>query len=169
MRTRRLSHNNVLPRPPRQHGGVHHQNHRRCRAIPRVALQRQSGRFRQPEKRATLRHLARPLCQAQLFIRAGGGRFSRKPRHVHHPKRARSRHPVLHPRRRRGQSRPRHTIAQTRHALGRNPLWLGIRFRRIYGRCRGRLQHGRDGKQRLKHLQHQICAGRRAHRHRCRL
>ena len=168
MRTRRLSHNHILPRPPRQHGNLYHPNHRRCRAIPRAAVQRQSSGFRQPEKRATLRHLARPIRQALLFIRAGGRRFSRQPRHLHHPKRARSRHPVLHPRRRCGQSRPRHAIAQIRDALGRNPLWLEIRFRRVYGRCRGRLQHGRDGKQRLKHFQHQICAGGRAHRHRCR-
>jgi aminopeptidase N len=64
------------------------------------------------------------------------------------------------------QMRPRHAVAEKCDGLGRTGLRTRIRPRPVHDRCCQPFQYGRNGKQGLEYLQHQICAGAPRYSHR---
>ena len=169
MRTRRLPPDHLLPGPPRRARRVHDDDHRRPRALPGAALERQSRRRRRPARRPPLREMARPVPEAHVPLRAGCGRSRRARGQLHDD--------VGAPRRPRdlldaGQSRPLHArdgIAEARDALGRGEVRPRIRPRHVHDLLRRRFQPRRDGEQGPQHLQQQARAGPARHRDRRRL
>ena len=119
--------------------------------------------------RPPLRALARSVSQADLPVRAGGGRSRRAHRHVHHRQRTRGAAvdplDAAQPR----MLRARDGVDQARDALGRAELRPRVRPRPLHDLLRRRLQHGRDGEQGPQHLQQPAAAGRAGHGHRRRL
>ena len=73
----RLSPHHLLPRPPRRDGDLHGHAARRQARLPGAAVQRQPGRFGRAARGPSLRQVGRPVPQAQLPVRAGGGQAGR--------------------------------------------------------------------------------------------
>ena len=109
--------------------------------------------------RPPFRGLARPVPEALLPVRAGGGRSRPARGPLRHPLRARRAAGDLCRGQGHRQVRPRHGVAQARDEVGRGAVRPGIRPRPLHDRGGVRLQLWRDGEQGPEHLQHQVCPG----------
>ncbi len=124
--------------------------------VPGAALQRQSGRRGRGCRRAALGEMGRSASEAELSVRAGGGRPRRRARPFPHHVGARHRPRDLGAGGRRGPLRPRDAQPQARDGVGRGAVRAGIRSRRVQHRRRVGLQHGRDGEQGAEYLQYEV-------------
>ena len=110
MRGRRLPQDHLLPRPPRRDGRLHRADRKRP---ARAAVERQPGGVR-----PRLGRMARPLAEACVSLRAGGGRPCGAQRHLHHDGGARGGAEPVGARGGSGQMRLRHGGAEAVDGVG---------------------------------------------------
>jgi len=165
----RLPPHHLVPRPPRRDGALHHDHPRRQGEVPGAAFQRQRGRERRGGGRTPLGALRRPVPEAVVPVCDGGGEPGGSARSIHF-KRREEEIPVRVCRAR--KARPGGLgdgLPAARDEVGRGALRPVARPRPVQDRGGRRLQLRRDGEQGPQHLQHQVRAGARRHRHRRRL
>jgi hypothetical protein len=169
MRGRGLSPHHVLPGPPRRAFGLQSADGGRQGAVPHPAFERQLRLPGRGPGWEPLGRMARSVAQAQLPVRAGGRRPRRQSRHIHHAERAQGGLERLGASRRSCPHAARDGFADRGDEVGRGDVRPRVRPRPLQHRRRFRLQHGGDGEQGPKRLQHPLRSRRSRHRHRRRL
>ncbi len=171
MRGRGLSPHHVFPRPSRRHGHLHGHAARRQGGLSGAAVERQPDRRRRSARRPPFRHAgkirsrSRAICsrwwpaswsRSNSACKSGSGKEKLLQVWVEP-------HDL-------DKTAARDGFAGPLDRMGRGALRPGARSGPLHDRRGERLQHGRDGKQGLEHLQHEVRAGepRNGDRHRLR-